>query len=152
GHHHPPQAGADKVSTQVPVPAAKASRLDELKPSLVVNLHPTFFTLDNNISHPYSAASREFLRAIDSQRLSVDLLDLLQDIPCHWYGGCLVVELRHYRHLSAAAQSASHASTPNPAPSAPPLSVSIANTHHAVNLVLHYYNQPQSQQPQHSQQ
>ncbi len=44
------------------------------------------------------------MKAIDSQRLHPDLVDLLDESQCYYYDGCLLVELRDYRGKTANAE------------------------------------------------
>jgi hypothetical protein len=73
-----------------------------LKTSLVINLRPNGFTLDNQgVVHPYDRNTRELLLAIDQNRLLPDLIELLDEAgQTHYYDGCVVVELKDHRHTA----------------------------------------------------
>jgi transcription factor SPT20 len=43
-----------------------------------------------------------FINAIDAGKMSPDLMELFEDIPCNYYDGCLIVEIRDFRHLATA--------------------------------------------------
>jgi hypothetical protein len=47
--------------------------------------------------HPYNSDTEVFLRAIDQHRMPPDLLELLEEVPCYYYDGCLVVMLEDHR-------------------------------------------------------
>eukprot|EP01087_Luapelamoeba_hula_P000276 TRINITY_DN1018_c0_g1_i2.p2 TRINITY_DN1018_c0_g1~~TRINITY_DN1018_c0_g1_i2.p2 ORF type:complete len:472 (-),score=65.08 TRINITY_DN1018_c0_g1_i2:1693-3108(-) len=77
-------------------------KASELKVSLVVNLYANGFSLSGSadqsaIPYPYDHSTKEFLRTLDSQRLAPDFVELLEGVPCQYYDGCIVVEIRDYR-------------------------------------------------------
>ncbi len=70
--------------------------LAELKVSLTVHLYPVCFTIDSSpIAYPYDEPYIQFIRALDSRRLTPDVLDVLKD--CIFYEGCVAVEINDLR-------------------------------------------------------
>ena len=77
--------------------------LQDFKPSLCICLFPNGFCFENQMSvcHPYDRSLASFINAIDAGKMSPDLMELFEDIPCNYYDGCLLVELRDYRHQAS---------------------------------------------------
>jgi hypothetical protein len=72
------------------------SSLAELKVSLTVHLYPVCFTIDSSpIAYPYAEPYLQFIRALDSRRLTPDVLDVLKD--CIFVDGCVAVEINDLR-------------------------------------------------------
>ena len=66
---------------------------------MVIKLYDNSFSFENQqgISYPYDHSTKGLMKAIDSQRLLPDLIDILDENQCHYYDGCLVIELQDYR-------------------------------------------------------
>lgn len=54
------------------------------------------------MSYPYDSSTKDFIKTIDSLRLPPDFVELLEEVPCVYYDGCLVVEVRDFRGSSTA--------------------------------------------------
>lgn len=82
--------------------AAKLSDpLADCKVSLTMNLFARGFCFDNQTTcFPYSPQTLPLIEAIDGGQLTSDLMDLFDDIPCHFHNGGLVVLIRDFRHAS----------------------------------------------------
>lgn len=66
-----------------------------LRPSLMLHLYIKHFRIDNQpFGHEYTRSNVELLKAIHRGKLPARLLD---EKPCYYYNGCVVVEVRDYR-------------------------------------------------------
>ena len=75
------------------------TNLADLKVSLTVHLYPMCFTIDSSvIAYPYDEPYIQFIRALDSRRLTPDVLDILKD--CIFYEGCVAVEINDLRNAA----------------------------------------------------
>jgi len=73
-------------------------RLNELRPSLVLNLYANGFSFDPvNTAHPYSPAMKTLLSYFDRQVIPLELVDVLDGHLAQFYEGCIVVEVRNHR-------------------------------------------------------
>jgi hypothetical protein len=89
-------AAADRVLD------SSRSHLDK-EVAFVLHLRPHHFSINNQTTqHVYTHATNALLEAIDAGRLPPDVQDMLEDIPCPFYDGGVVVELYDYRGLAPA--------------------------------------------------
>lgn len=73
-------------------------RLNDLRPSLVLNLYANGFSFDPvNTAHPYSPAMKTLLSYFDRQVIPPELVDVLDGHMAQFYEGCIVVEVRNHR-------------------------------------------------------
>jgi len=92
---HTRESGADPRFTHGVYSLDKLT--NDLKPALVLHLYPSHFTFDGLPgSYTYDGFMRNFLEAIDEQRIPAEVADLFDD-QAPFYDGCLVVELRNYQ-------------------------------------------------------
>jgi hypothetical protein len=95
-----PSDAADNKAERV-LDAARAHLDKEV--AFVLHLRPHHFSINNQTTqHVYTHATNALLEAIDAGRLPPDVQDMLEDIPCPFYDGGVVVELCDYRGLAPA--------------------------------------------------
>jgi hypothetical protein len=95
-----PSDAADNKAERV-LDAARAHLDKEV--AFVLHLRPHHFSINNQATqHVYTHATNALLEAIDAGRLPPDVQDMLEDIPCPFYDGGVVVELCDYRGLAPA--------------------------------------------------
>jgi hypothetical protein len=76
--------------------------IEEMQVSLLITLFPVCFTIDNSsIAYPYEEPYWQFIRAIDMQKLTPDVLDILSQKEVHFHDGCVLVEVRDCRTSSS---------------------------------------------------
>ena len=75
-----------------------AESLTTMQTSLTVNLYPQNFSIGNNSTlYAYDRHTINFIEMINSNKISLDILELLRDSPSFYNEGCLMLELKDFR-------------------------------------------------------
>ncbi|KAJ2902468.1 Transcription factor spt20, partial [Coemansia aciculifera] len=73
-------------------------RFKDEEPSMIVHMFDSHFRFEGQEGvFLYNGTMRFFFDALNEGKIPVDLVDVLAELSCRYYEGCLIVEVRDYR-------------------------------------------------------
>jgi hypothetical protein len=79
-----------------------AESLTTMQTSLIINLYPQNFSIGNSGSlYAYDRHTINFIEMIGSNKISLEILELLRETPCYYKEGCVMLELKDFRDKSS---------------------------------------------------
>ncbi|KAJ2741524.1 Transcription factor spt20 [Coemansia sp. BCRC 34301] len=84
-------------------------RFKDEEPSMVLHMFDSHFRFEGQEGvFLYNGTMRFFFDALNEGKIPVDLVDVLAQLSCRYYEGCLIVEVRDYRRPAQEAKTTKH--------------------------------------------
>ncbi|KAJ2439864.1 Transcription factor spt20, partial [Coemansia sp. RSA 2424] len=84
-------------------------RFKDEEPSMVLHMFDSHFRFEGQEGvFLYNGTMRFFFDALNEGKIPVDLVDVLAQLSCRYYEGCLIVEVRDYRRPAQETKTTKH--------------------------------------------